>query len=85
MCMSGSRLESTKVMQQQQFLQVVTEQRHMYGRRPSGTSRGRVGGVPGVAGGGGGVVNTHNVIGVGATVANVIAVNSVGNKIQVGA
>lgn len=28
--------------------------------------------------------NTHNVIGVGASVANVIAVNSVGNVIQVG-
>jgi hypothetical protein len=41
--------------------------------------------IGGSGSGGGGPTNTHNVIAVGATVATVIAVNSVGNLIQVGA
>lgn len=36
-------------------------------------------------GGAGSSTNTTNVVGVGAAVANVIAINNVNNKIQVGA
>lgn len=69
-------------MQQQEKFQILQEQRHFFGRRPDARSRGR---VTSVAGSGVAAGNTTDVIGQGATVTDVIATNSVGDVIQVGA